>query len=275
MFTPFAFIQDVVIASPSIFDPDAQAFITAAGITDPTQQTSINTLVVGLKADNLWDNMSAIYPFVGGTSTSHKYNLKDPRDLNAAYALSFGGGWVHNSNGSIGNGVNTFAQTFFNNLGDGTMGIYNRGGNPIMGGRFEEWEGQDYPVYYLPWKFIAGFTTNIEGVFSNGSSAYGINSVIVQSPQTGLFTLSGNNTISRLYRNGSQIGSVAPSEIPSTLFTPIWLGGINDNSRYGSPTYGNSQLAFGFITTTVLTSTDNTNLYNLIQAFQTTLGRQV
>ena len=35
----------------SSFDPDAQAFITAAGITDNTQQTAINTLVVGLKAE--------------------------------------------------------------------------------------------------------------------------------------------------------------------------------------------------------------------------------
>ena len=30
-------------------DPDAQAFITAAAITDPTQQAAINTLVVDLK----------------------------------------------------------------------------------------------------------------------------------------------------------------------------------------------------------------------------------
>ena len=31
------------------FDPDAQAFITAAAITDVTQQNAINTLVINLK----------------------------------------------------------------------------------------------------------------------------------------------------------------------------------------------------------------------------------
>ena len=33
-------------SGPSV-DPDAQAFITAASITDPTQQSAINTLVTG------------------------------------------------------------------------------------------------------------------------------------------------------------------------------------------------------------------------------------
>ncbi len=49
-------------------DPDAQAFITAAGITDATQQSAINTLVTDLKGYGIWTKMKAIYPFVGGTS---------------------------------------------------------------------------------------------------------------------------------------------------------------------------------------------------------------
>ena len=45
-------------------DADAQAFITAAAITDPTQQAAINNLVVGMKADGIWTKMKAVYPFV-------------------------------------------------------------------------------------------------------------------------------------------------------------------------------------------------------------------
>ena len=52
---------------PSTVDPDAQAFITAANITDPTQQTAIIQLVTDLKNYNLWTKAPAIYPFVGGT----------------------------------------------------------------------------------------------------------------------------------------------------------------------------------------------------------------
>ena len=47
-------------ASGGGVDPDAQAFITAASITDPTQQAAINTLVVDLKGYNIWSKMKAI-----------------------------------------------------------------------------------------------------------------------------------------------------------------------------------------------------------------------
>ena len=54
--------------------------------------------------------MKALYPFVGGTATSHKFNLKDPRDLDAAFRLQFNGGWTHNSNGVTPNGTNGYAD---------------------------------------------------------------------------------------------------------------------------------------------------------------------
>jgi hypothetical protein len=99
----------------SSVDSDAQAFITAAGITDPTQQTAINTLVVGLKADSLWTSMYAIYPFVGGTASSHKWTLKDPRDLDVANRLLFNGGITHSSNGMLFNGTNGWAEIALSN----------------------------------------------------------------------------------------------------------------------------------------------------------------
>lgn len=36
----------------------------------------INEFVKELKNHNLWDRMKAIYPFVGGTVNSHRFNLK-------------------------------------------------------------------------------------------------------------------------------------------------------------------------------------------------------
>jgi len=45
-------------------NPDAQAFITAAGITGTTQVDAINALVNGLQTDGLWSKMKAVYPFV-------------------------------------------------------------------------------------------------------------------------------------------------------------------------------------------------------------------
>ena len=101
-------------ASGGAVDPDAQAFITAASITDPTQQSAINQLVVDLKGYGVWTKMKALYPFCGSTASQHKWNLKDPRDLDAAFRLVFNGGWTHSVNGALPNGTNAFANTYFN-----------------------------------------------------------------------------------------------------------------------------------------------------------------
>ena len=92
---PFGFYKGLGL------DSDAQAFIAAAGISNPTEISAINTLVLDLKNNNnLWTTLKAIYPMVGGTATSCKFNLKDPRDLNAAYRLQFNGGWTFSSTGA-------------------------------------------------------------------------------------------------------------------------------------------------------------------------------
>ena len=96
------------------YDADALAFMTAASITDNTQKTAINTLVTDLKTANIWTKMKALYPFVGGSATSHKFNLKDPRDVDAAFRLLFFGGWTHSSTGALPNGSNAFADTKLN-----------------------------------------------------------------------------------------------------------------------------------------------------------------
>jgi hypothetical protein len=114
-------------------DVDATAFLNAAGITDLTITTAINGLVTDLKRDGIWGNMIAIYPFVGGTASTHKFNLKNPADTNAAFRLTFdGGGWVHNSNGITADGTGSYANTYFVPSADGfltgsaSMGLYSR-----------------------------------------------------------------------------------------------------------------------------------------------------
>ena len=93
------------------YDADAQLFITATGISG-TNATATNKLVIDLKAANIWTKMKCIYPFVGNTASSQKYNLKDSRDLDAAYRLAFSGGGTFSSNGYLPNGTNSFANTF-------------------------------------------------------------------------------------------------------------------------------------------------------------------
>lgn len=100
-----------LIVNEAAADADAEAFIEAAALTDETQKTAIRKLVKDLKAALLWDKLAAIYPFVGGTAASHKWNLRDARDLDAAFRLTFNGGWTHGSGGAQPNGTTGYADT--------------------------------------------------------------------------------------------------------------------------------------------------------------------
>ena len=55
--------------------------------------------------------MKAIYPMVGGTATTHMYNLKDAQDTDAAFRLTFEGGWTHSATGALPNGTNGKANS--------------------------------------------------------------------------------------------------------------------------------------------------------------------
>jgi len=125
----YSLISSMKKFSYNVIDPDALAFITAAAITDNTQKLAIDTLVISLKSYGIWTKMKAIYPMVGGTASTHKFNLKDPRDLNAAFRLTFLGGWTHNLLAATANGSNGYADTFFNiqnlNQNNSHLSIYN------------------------------------------------------------------------------------------------------------------------------------------------------
>jgi hypothetical protein len=100
---------------PSSVDPDAFRFLEIANITNQTQITAINNLVVGLKSNNLWNKMAAIYPFVGGTAFTHKWNLKNPADTDNAFRAQYVGSIVHSNDGvtSTGGYINTYFNSTF------------------------------------------------------------------------------------------------------------------------------------------------------------------
>jgi hypothetical protein len=99
--------KGTVVSTPAIWDYDAHRFIVTASITDERQRQAIHNLVTDLKAKFLWDKVFTFYPFVGGSTASHAYELKSP----FTNSLTFSGGWTHNSSGALGNGSNTYALT--------------------------------------------------------------------------------------------------------------------------------------------------------------------
>jgi hypothetical protein len=271
-------------AAPPVVDPDAQAFITAAGISNPTQQSAINSLVISLKGYSLWNKLYVIYPFVGGTASSHKFNLKDPRNLNAAFRLEFFGGWTHNDNGITGNGTNTLANTFFN-PGDPTMnllGVYARTGTASQTfiSSFYYYEGEGFYEGPFGINFTSDSITLRNGFsLSAGSSPYTKGYTVVE---TGV---SGSNTSIKVYRNGSDINSIHQPGIWTFVETspPITIGslrsdyydpdGIFEYTLYTGHTTSN--MAFAYMGYVTLNATEAANLNTAIVTFQTALGRQI
>lgn len=250
------------------FDADAQAFITAASITDPTQQSAINTLVVGMKNQGLWTKMKAVYPFVGGTASSHKFNLKDPRDLDAAFRLVFSGGWTHSATGALPNGTNAYADTKLNastvlttpsHLTYYTRTNANTGTDQIDIGVTNFWLSL--------WYKGSGFN-NMLGR-NQSSSVLLDGGVVTDSRGFGNITKIGTNA--KIFKNATQIASATDT---TNTYTNnfIFVGCL---SFVGTPAfYTNRECSFSSIGDG-LTDTDATNLYTLVQAFQTSLSRQL
>jgi hypothetical protein len=252
-----------------VADTDAQAFLNAAVITDSTQANAINTLVTDLKSANLWTKMKALYPFVGGSATAHKFNLKDPRDLDAAYRLTFAGGWTHTSTGAKPNGTNANANTFFDNtkfisLGNASIGAYTRtnrvGANSCtLGGH---WDGVSSTVIIPRW--------------TDGNAYFGLNStswsILPTTDTLGFYQASRNNSSTQMIISKNNYSQTANSTIGNSHNVTIKLG--SGSNPYGAWAYDNLELAFSSIGDG-LSSSEVTAFYTAVQKYQTSLGRQV
>jgi hypothetical protein len=246
-----------IIAAP--VDADAQAFITAAGISNATQQTAIKELVSDLKAYSLWTKMTAIYPFVGGTATTHKFNLKDPRDLDAAYRITFNGGMIHDSNGIQGDGSSGYANTF---------AAINTAAIPNLS---NHWSAYQTTVGNANYNGI--YNGNMFG-FSTGHGKYvGLQNFASATGETTGFwngtVINSSNGV--LYKNGTYIYNSTSAGSMTEQYN-FHLGALN---YFGSANfYNTARFAFASLGG-VLDATNAANLYTAVQKFQTTLGRQL
>lgn len=247
-------------------DPDAQAFLNAAGITDATISAAINTLVIQLKSIGVWAKLKAVYPFVGGTATTHKFNLKNPIDSNAAFRLIFSGGWTHSANGALPNGTNAYADTFFSpntslTTSSAHFSKYNRN-NDLSGIKVDG--SSETPTTQT---FFQQNYTSANAIIGDVASL----ASYIPSDTRGLIatTRTASNAV-KVFRNGIQIASNT-STITQIPTRTVFIGARND----GGPIFYNSYQAAFASMGDGLTDTEAANYYTAVQAFQTTLNRQV
>jgi hypothetical protein len=278
MFTPFAFIQNPT-PTTIIFDSDAQAFITAASITDSTQQSAINTLVTQLKTYGIWTKMKALYPFVGGTAEQHRFNLKDPRTVNAAFYLDFIGGGTHSAMGYQPNGTTGYANTYLSlqllNQNNTHLSLYNTNNyipNPANAsvdmGAYQETGTNNSGA------FIASEIVN------NLSRARLFFTALdyTSTDNRGYYIVNSNSTNTKYYINNVSRSSVTNSGVFPLINKNIFIGALN-TLNVNTPIDGAYYFANGLYTFASigdgLTDTEAANFYTAVQAYQTTLGRAV
>jgi hypothetical protein len=256
-------------------DPDAQAFfdrVTAAGGSlSATEKSAVNTLVIQMKSAGIWSSMKAIYPMVGAGAAACSRNLKAD-EFNGA----FSSGWTFASTGATPNGTSAYMDT---NLTPSSSLTQN----------------STHLSYYSRTNIANQFQFEI-GCFNLaalglGSSSFSISyaspsnsfrlRVSTATPTTnytvtdtrGFFVGNRTNaTQQKIYNAGALVNTFsANSDGLSTIQMAL---AANRISAGALGDYSSKQCAFASIGDG-LTDTQASDFYTAVQAFQTTLSRNV
>jgi len=228
--------------------------------------------------------MKAIYPFVGGNATTHRFNLKDPRDLDAAFRLTPYGGITHDGGGAQFNGSTGWYDTNMNaanNLSVNSLhlsfysltnntSIYSGGEIGHVG--YSSWTTppQDPTKQLLLRVKNAQYAgSNALFISGNGYSSYSTNdgyglTVASITSATASYIRKGYN--SQYFADKSAAGATNTGTLPAYNIC------IGKTQGYGE--YSAQKCAFASIGEG-LSYDESARLYGIVQIFQISLGRQV
>lgn len=248
-------------------DADAAAFFsrvyTAGGALTYTEVTATETLVSSMKADGTWTPMKAIYPMIGASAAACAQNLKS-----SSFTGTFTSGWTFASTGVTPNGTSAYMSTGLtpsaNLLLDSVhLSAYIRN-NTASGGAIGCADNSLANGLYLNPRY----TNDTQYSRSNSNAGGGQANTAAAG-----FWIS-----SRITSTGFKIFKSNTTFATETISTsgrsanPIFVGAVQ-LANFGIE-YSNRNLAFASIGDG-LTDTQASNFYTAVQAFQTTLARQV
>jgi hypothetical protein len=244
------------------FDTDAQDFfnrVTAAtGSLSDIEKEAVNNLVIQMKADGTWAPCKAIYPMVGASAAACAQNLKS-----SSFTGTFVGGWTFASTGVKGNGTSGYMQTGFFphtqlNVNSNHQSVYNRSNISVS----------TVDIGQADTKWLTAIS------FSGTYYIYNpTNTITLTGSAASMLNLSINtrrsSTDFKYFRNNAEIASSSTTNSQSFDTSQVTLASTNGTLYFSPREYAFMSLGDG------LTDTQASDLYTAVQAFQTTLGRQV
>jgi hypothetical protein len=263
------------------FDPDAAAFfarVTAAGGTlSATEKSAVNQLVLDMKDDGIWTPMKAIYPMVGASAAACAQNLKSSSFTGTFTAT----GWTFASTGVTGNGTSAYMDTNVNASTNLTfnsihLSFYSRTNSNT--GAKTEIGAIDNTITFLP--LVALQIKRTESLVQNRfvSLAYSftaadtLNTENLDSKGYYLLTRTASNSFKH-FKNSIQQGTTRTTNSQTTAPNRnLYIGASNRAGTGGD--YSDRECAFASIGDG-LTDTEASDFYTAVQAFQTTLSRNV
>jgi len=252
----------ILASSAGGFDADAQAFFdrvdTAGGTLSATEKEAVNQLVLDMKSDGIWSSMKAIYPMVGASAAACAQNLKS-----SSFTGSFSSGWAFASTGVKPNGTSAYMDTTLlsNDFTDDKGGFTCYTRTTDTSGLALEY-GVISGGWILSWmsEVRFGVAGNTYGSYSDITSSY-LGSIVNQR--------SSSTEIKINYDGGSEVESLNFRSMGSLS---VYLGAWQYSG--GAQYFGKREIAF-FAKHDYLDDTDSQNFIDSIQAFQTTLSRNV
>ena len=255
--------------NPPSFDPDAQAFFDAitndGGSLTNTEKDAVNNLVLDLKGYGLWSKMIALYPVVGSTSTTQKYNLADTTQYN----LTFNGTWTHSSNGASPD-FDGYAQTGiipnvveFDVLGSVHYAMYIT--EDFAGGRYDM---GSYTAFGGDWGMISSFAGNNTAYVGVGTSGFLTTSN--GGNTDAMWIMTNDGATSYIYKDGTSLTSGSKT-IGLGTNIEIYISGNNNNGS--AVDFSERAWALASIGTG-MDATEASNYNTAVVSFQTALSRQ-
>lgn len=259
-------IESNTVTFTVTLDTDAQAYIDA--VTCGCNQTKINihNLVTTLKDDGIWDKLYALYPIWGNDTTTHKWNMINPLDTDAAFRLTFNGGVQNFNRYVLNNNTNSYADTHFNpstdytSTSDASMGIYNNRSdisNRCAMGVGEIFFGVDSIAIYP--SFSGSYYGNVFGATLP---------LVANTDSDGLFVVTRGSSSSFSFhkRGSSTLDTTSTQGINLVPNGNIWIGAGNTTTGSTGNTYSNALFSWAFIGEH-LTTSEITDLYDAFVAF--------